>query len=336
MKSFRRDTSLRRDDIHLEAECVQTMLKRLTLAIAAAFALSAQTLVPALDKPALENYFRHLLMWPPAVEVTLGHPEPSPMPGYYRMTVRGSIGGNSREELFYVAADSQTVIRGEVFEVKKNPFQADLDLLKVDNQPFLGTPGAPVTIVEFGDFQCPYCKQEAGVIRTQLMDAFPHDLQLFYMDFPLASIHPFARGAAVLGRCIYTQNNQSFWAYHDWIFEHQSEITPDNLREKALAWAKADRNLDVARLTECAVAPEPRAEVDRSIAIGDSLKINSTPTIFINGRRLVGTIALEDLKMVVAHEIAWAKAANKATDCCSVQLALPGMAPATGKAGVAQ
>jgi protein-disulfide isomerase len=63
------------------------------------------------------------------------------------------------------------------------------------------------------------------------------------------------------------------------------------------------------------------------VAIGDALKLTATPTFFINGRRMVGTIALDDLKVVVAHEIAWAKAHAKAADCCSVQLALPGMAP---------
>src|SRR5258706_532331 len=84
-------------------------------------------------------------------------------------------------------------------------------------------PGALVTVVEFSDFQCPYCKQESGVVRAQLMAAYPKDVQLFFMDYPLEASHPYARGAAILGRCIYRQNNSSFWAYHDWMFEHQSE-----------------------------------------------------------------------------------------------------------------
>ena len=282
---------------------------------------------PFANMAALEGYFRHLLLWPPGVEVTIGNPTPAPLPGFSHVIVRGSLSGKTQEESFYVSSDSQTVIRGDVFDVRKSPFHAELDLLKTDDQPFLGVPGAPVTVVEFEDFQCPYCKQEAGVVRTKLMEAFPHDIQLYFMDYPIEAIHPFARGAAVLGRCIYTQNNASFWAYHDWIFEHQAEITPDNLREKALAYAATDKSLDVARLTACAVAPEPRAQVDHSVAIGDALKLSATPTLFINGRRMVGTIALEDLKMVVEHEIAWAKAQKNAADCCSVQLSLPGMAP---------
>jgi protein-disulfide isomerase len=259
------------------------------------------------------------------------------MPGFYAVKIRGSLGGRTQEESFYVSADSQNIIRGEVFNVNTSPFEADLKILKMDNQPFLGTPGAPVTLFEFADFQCPYCKQEAGVARNQLMAAFPGQIQLIYMDYPLESIHPFARGAAIMGRCIYTQNNDSFWAYHDWIFEHQAEITAENLRPTALDYAKSDKSLDITRLTACMTAPEPRAQVDRTIAIGDALKINSTPTFFINGRRLVGTIALENLKIVVEHEIAWAKtlasraAPKPATDCCSIQLSLPGAGKAAAK-----
>jgi protein-disulfide isomerase len=300
------------------------MWKSGVVGLAAALVLAAQAAAPKLDKAGLEAYFRHLLMWSPHVEVTVGDPSPAPIAGFYRVTIHGKLGEQSRDETFYVSADSKTVIRGQILDTTKNPFQADIDLLKTDNQPFLGTPGAPVTVVEFADFQCPYCKQESGVIRKDLMDAFPGQIQLYFMDYPLAPIHPFARGAAVLGRCIYAQNNGSFWKYHDWIFAHQSEITPDNLKEKGLEYAKSDPDLDTAKLAACAVAPEPRTEVDRTVAIGDALRITATPTFFINGRRMVGTIALDDLKMVVSHEIAWAKAHAKPSDCCSVQLALPG------------
>ena len=295
---------------------------------ALATALAAQT-APNLDVTALEGYFRHLLMWTPNIDVTISTPTPAPLPGFYRVNVHGSLGGQSKDESFFVSADSQTVIRGDVFDVKKSPFQTDIDLLKTFDQPFLGVPGAPVTVVEFADFQCPYCKAEAGLVRKSLLEAFPSDIQLYFMDYPIDALHPFARGAAVMGRCIYTQNNSSFWAYHDWIFEHQAEITASNLHDKALEYAKGDKNLDMARLNTCILSPEPRNEVARSEKIGDALKLNATPTIFINGRRMVGAVALEDLKAVVAHEIAWAKAMKKA-DCCSVQLVLPGMAPASG------
>lgn len=292
---------------------------------------TASSAKPTLDKPMLEAYLRHVLMWPEAVEMTLGDPTPSPMPGYYQMMVRGTSGGRSQDETFYVSADSQIVIHGDIFNVKTNPFQADINLMKTDDQPFLGTPGAPVTVVEFSDFQCPFCKQESSVIRTQMMEAYPTGVQLFFMDYPLDASHPYARGAAILGRCVYRQNNASFWAYHDWMFAHQGELTADNLREKVMEYAKGDKNLDTARLATCAASPEARQEVDRTIALGDSLKLTATPTVFVNGRRMVGTVPIGDLKMVVDHEIAYAKTTKKEADCCSVQLSLPGTSPAPKK-----
>ncbi len=274
------------------------------------------------DKPAVEAYLRHLLLWTPNVEVTMSDPVPA-MTGYYRFQFRGSLGGHSQEAVFFISADGKTIFRGDVFDLGKSPFQDSLDQLKLENQPFLGTPGAPVTVVEFADFQCPFCKQEADVAKTKLLEAFPKDVQLYWVDFPLEPIHPYARGAAIMGRCIYSQSNASFWAYHDWAFAHQGELTADNLKDKVMGWAASEKNLDTAKLSACSVAPEPRKDVDREEALGEALHATSTPTFLINGRPMVGSIALDDLKGVVGFELAYSKSVRK-DDCCSVQLSLPG------------
>jgi protein-disulfide isomerase len=292
---------------------------------------NSATAKPALDRAALEQYLRHVLMWPPSVEMTLGDPLPGPMPGYYVVKVHGVSGDRTQDEVFFVSADSQTIIHGDVFDIKKSPFQADINLIKTEGQPSLGPPDAPVTVVEFSDFQCPYCKQESSVVRTDLTQAYPKDVRVFYMDYPLDAIHPFARGAAILGRCIFHQNNASFWAYHDWIFSNQGDITPANLKDKVLEYAKGDRNLDTAVLSTCAVSPEVRTEVDRTKAIGDQLKISATPTLFINGRRMVGSVPVGNLKLVIDNEIAYAKTAKKNDDCCSVPLSFQGIGKGTPK-----
>jgi protein-disulfide isomerase len=278
-----------------------------------------------LDMPALESYLRHVLMWPASVDVTLADPVPGPMPGYYLLKVHGASGDRTQDEVFFVSSDSQTIIHGDVFEIKKSPFQADINLINTEGQPSLGPQNAPVTIVEFGDFQCPYCKLESTVVRTDLTQAYPKDVRVFYLDYPLDSIHPFARGAAILGRCIYRQNNASFWAYHDWIFSHQGEITPANLKDKVLEYAKSDTSLDTAALSACAVSPEVRTEVDRTKMMGDQLRISATPTLFINGRRMVGSIPLANLKLVIDNEIAYLKTVKQNDDCCSAPLSFPGI-----------
>lgn len=308
----------RPDDVGSE----NTMRMRIIGGLLAIAALGGAQKGP--DKAALEPYLRHLLLWSQGVEVTLSDPKPA-AGGLFEVRVKGTLGGRSQEVTFYASADGKNVFRGEVYDTSKNPFQNIVDQLKIDDQPFLGTPGAPVTVVEFADFQCPYCKQESAIVRKQLVEAFPKDVAIYYMDYPLDPIHPWARGAAVMGRCMYDQSNSSFWAFHDWAFEHQAEITPENLKTKALEYAATDKSLDGAKLAACAVAPEPRAQVEKTSAIAEGLHLTATPTFFINGRIMTGTIPFEDLKKVIEYEIEWQAKLKKDAECCSVQLALPGM-----------
>jgi protein-disulfide isomerase len=163
------------------------MLKRFLAGALVAASLLAQAPEPTkaaspLNNVVLEAYFRHLFVWAPNVEVTISDPTPAPMPGYFAVKVRGTLNGHSQEASFYVSADSQNIISGEVYNVNASPFAADLKILKTDHQPALGPADAPVTVIEFADFQCPYCKQEAGVVRNQLMAAFPGQIRLVYMD----------------------------------------------------------------------------------------------------------------------------------------------------------
>src|SRR5580658_8392497 len=136
---------------------------------------------PNIDKKKIEDYVRHLFVWPAAIEVSVGDPKPSSIPGFYEVSVRGSQGEASQEETFYVSADGQKMIRGMVFELAKNPFKEDLDKLKTDYQPSFGTPGAPVVIEEFSDFECPFCRQEAQTLRQNLLSAYPKEVRLYYM-----------------------------------------------------------------------------------------------------------------------------------------------------------
>src|SRR6266853_410500 len=276
----------------------------------------------ALDKPTLEAYVRHLFVWGPQIKVEISSPKPSPLPGLMEVTVHASAGNATQDEVFYISKDGQTLVRGSMFEVKDNPFKADLDKLKTDLQPSFGTPGAPVVLVLFSDFQCPFCKEEAKVLRTNLVSAYPKQVRLYFKDMPLDQIHPWAKPAAIAGRCVFKQSPTAFWDYHDWIYEHQGEITKENLREKVLEFAKG-KQLDALQLGRCMDTRATEAEVDKSVNEAHELHVASTPTLFVNGRRLPSQVAWPDLRMIIDQEIEYQKTAKNAGEDCGCEVKLP-------------
>lgn len=307
------------------------MLRITFLALLSVAALGSAETKPAakksaLDKSTLEAYVRHLFVWGPAVSVQIGDPKPSEIPGFDEVKVHASAGPASQDETFYISKDGQKIVRGMVFDVKHNPFKPQLEKLDTQFQPSFGTPGAPVVIVVFSDFECPYCKEEAKMLRTNLLSTYPKEVRVYFKDFPLAEIHPWAKMAAIAGRCIFKQNPAAFWDYHDWIYEHQSEITADNLKSKALEFAKG-KEIDSIQLSRCLDTKETEAEVNKSFAAGRALNVGATPTLFVNGRQLVGQQATwANLRPIIDYEIEYQKTAKNAGEDCGCELKLPGPA----------
>jgi len=275
----------------------------------------------ALDKAVMEAYVRHLFVWAPPIQVTVSDPKPSSqLPGFNEVTVRAvAAGGGSQDELFYVSQDGQKILRGIVFNVAQNPFKPDLDKLKTEFQPSFGTPGATVVLVLFSDFQCPYCKEEAKMLRQNLLSAYPKQVRVYFKDFPLEQIHPWAKLASIAGRCIFRQNAGAFWQYHDWMFEHQAEITPENLKSKVLEFASG-KEIDALQLSRCLDVRATEADVDKNVADAKALQIISIPTVFVNGRRLTGQIGWPDLRRIIDYEIEYQKTARNAGEDCGCEI----------------
>jgi protein-disulfide isomerase len=281
----------------------------------------------ALDKATMEAYVRHLFVMDSRITVQVSDPKPSAeLPGFSEVMVHASAGNQSQDFQFLVSKDGSKILQGTIYDVGSNPFKRDLDRIKTEFSPSFGTPGATVVIVAFSDFQCPYCKDEASMIRQNLLSAYPKQVRFYYKEFPLESIHPWAKPAAMAGRCIFRQNAGSFWNYHDWVYAHQAEITPENLRQKVLDWAKDQKDIDAIQLGRCMDNKSTLAEVDRSIAQARELQVTSTPTLFVNGRRIAQTVDWPNLRAMIDYEIEYQKTAkNAGEDCgCEVKLDTPG------------
>jgi protein-disulfide isomerase len=302
--------------------------RSMRLALIAALSLS---LLPAqekpksaLDKTQMETFVRHLLAVIPEVAVKIDDPKPSMVPNLLQMDVHFTYNGRSQDETFFVTKDGKDVIRGFVYDVAQNPFKPELDKLKTDLSPSMGAAGASVSLVVFSDFQCPNCKQEEETLRQSLPSTFPTQVRVYFKDFPLEQIHPWAKAAAIAGRCVFHQNPAKFWEYHDWIYGKQSDITVENLKDQVLSFATNAKDLDTLQLGRCMDTKATEAEVNASIAEARELKVDATPTMFLNGRRLVGNYPWPNLEQIINGELNYQKTTpTSAEKCCEIKIPSP-------------
>ena len=246
------------------------------------------TLKSALDKPTLEAYARYLELFQVDVQVKIDDPKPAKnLPGFSEVTVHFTYDGGAKDDVFFISADGQTILRGDVTNINGSPFQANLDTITLAGQPTFGPANAPVTIVEFGDLQCPSCKAEAPVLREDIPKMYGDKVRVVFKDFPLESIHPWARAAAITSRCVLRQSQAAYWKFFDWDYENQEQLNGDNLHAKALEWA-GKNGVDPVALGRCLDTKATEPEVNRNIAEARKLGLSGTPSLFINGRKVGG------------------------------------------------
>lgn len=203
----------------------------------------------------------------------------------------------------YTTPEMKHVIIGQMQPFGLNPFEPAREKLKAADGPTRGAAKPVIEIVEFSDLECPHCKAAVPVLEKLLTD-FPQ-VRLTFQQFPLpASLHPWAMKAAEYADCAGQQDPQAFWKFVDSVFENQGSIALPTADDKLKELANAV-GLDGEKLAACAVTPETESRVERSVALGQSLNVNSTPTVFINGREIpgIGPNAYDQLKQVVQFEI---------------------------------
>jgi len=165
------------------------------------------------------------------------------------------------------------------------------------NAPAKGPKTAPVTIVEWSDFQCPFCSRAQPTL-TQIMKEYAGKVRLVWKNQPL-SFHPNAMPAAEAAMAAYEQGNEKFWAMHDKLFERQNELSPAYYEKVA-----GEIGLDVPKWKAAVESHRSQAAILADISAGNAVGANGTPTFFINGRRLVGAMPFESFKAMIDAELA--------------------------------
>jgi protein-disulfide isomerase len=197
---------------------------------------------------------------------------------------------NARQEAFLTSLRSDA----KIVDRLEPPLAARVDVA-VAGAPVRGASDARVTVVEFSDFECPFCKRATGTM-TSLLEKYSGKIKLVYRDFPLESIHPLARRAAEAARC--ARDGGKFWEYHDVLFAESPKLAPDDLKRYAV-----QVGLDAGKFDACLSSGTHSADVQSDIDEGQRLGITATPVFFINGRSVRGAQPAETFARVIDDEL---------------------------------
>ncbi len=209
--------------------------------------------------------------------------KPAPYGGIAEVIVTLASPQGQQAMKFYVTPDGEHALVGDVIPFGARPFDPVRNTLdKGITGPARGPKDAPVTIVEFGDLQCPACKAAQPTIEKLVAEE--PNARFVFQNFPL-EMHNWAAKGAAYADCVARASNDAFWKFVSKTYETQSDITAATADEKLTALAEG-AGVKGADIAACAAKPETKARVDASVALGKQVDITGTPTLFINGRRV--------------------------------------------------
>jgi protein-disulfide isomerase len=234
---------------------------------------------------------------PPQIDITLSNPKPGKTPGYDDVSITFSGAGHSSSHDFLISKDRKTLAHLETIDISQDL----MSKIDVKGRPVKGNPNAKVTIVNYDDFQCPFCSRMHAELFADVFKDYGDKVRVIYKDYPLVEIHPWAMRAAINGNCLGEQNSQAYWDFADYIHGNQKTIAG---KSRSDAFANLDsaakdqaqkHQLDQEKLMAC-VQKQDETAVRASMAEGDKLGVDSTPTLFVNGERFTGVIPEQDFR----------------------------------------
>ncbi len=233
----------------------------------------------------IESFLRNLFSWGPDFQLKLGPFKDATIPGYYEVGIEVKYKEQAQTGVVYASKDGNYIIRGELYKTSEDPFASARKDLSAKGSPSKGPADSKITMVEFSDFECPHCRQLHEYLKT-LEQKYPQ-ARVVFKNFPIEAIHPWAMTAAIAGHCAYETSSDAFWKLESAIFDQQDLISAENAYDKLTEIAIA-AGLQRDAFRACLADPAAKEAVEADLALGQKLGVNSTPTVFINGREAVG------------------------------------------------
>jgi protein-disulfide isomerase len=265
---------------------------------------SAQSTSPDTAK-AIERQVRSYYKLPPEVQVTIGPLKPSDFPNYDSVKLSFTKGTRKDEYDFLLSKDGKTLIKMTKMDLTKDPNAEIMQKVDLKGRPTRGNKDAKVVVVNYDDFQCPFCSRMHQTLFPEIFKEYGDRVLFIYKDYPLAEIHPWAIHAAVDANCLAAQNNDAYWELADYLHSNQNVVNAAKGSEaqfesvdRAALLAGQQHNLDVVKLHACIKAQNEEA-VKASIKEGDSLGVSATPTLFVNGEEMDGALPVSEVRAVL-------------------------------------
>jgi protein-disulfide isomerase len=252
----------------------------------------------------IERQVRFYYTIPPEVKVAVGPLRSSDFPNYSALTITFD-NGKKKDYEFLLSKDGNTLVRLTRMDLNKDPYVEIMNKIDVSGRPIRGNKNAKVTVVNYDDFECPFCSRMHQTLFPQLLKEYGDRVQFIYKDYPLTEIHPWATRAAVNATCLADQNGEAYWDFADYIHGNQGEVNKE--KQKDAQFSALDKitmieaqkhNLDLAKLQSCIKAQDEKS-VRASMREGDELGVSATPTLFINGEKIDGAVPPDQLREVL-------------------------------------
>jgi protein-disulfide isomerase len=246
----------------------------------------------------INSFMTETFGYEPSVSWRIVSIKPAAAEGLIEVQVVVSSAQGQQQQRFYVTSDGQHAVVGDIIPFGAHPFATTAETLTKGMTGFsLGPADAPVTIFEFSDLQCPFCKQAQPTVDKLIAEE--KNVRLVFQNFPLPA-HKWASKGAYYADCVGQVSNEAFWKFLRATFDAQADITPENADAKLTQLAD-QAGVKGSDMAACAAKPETAGRVQRSISLGNAVEVTSTPTLFINGRRVsnVNGVPYDVLKSLV-------------------------------------
>ncbi len=251
----------------------------------------------------IERQVRGTYKVPPDFKVIVGTISPSTdFPNYDALIVTVDSGDRKQDLNFLLSKDRTSLIRMSKLDLNKDPYTEIMSKINLTGRPTRGAKNSKVVVVNFDDFECPFCARMYQELFPELLKEYGDHITFVFKDYPLTEIHPWATHAAVDANCLAAQSGDAYWDFSDYIHANQHDVSNEKTFPERLA--ALDRltmlqgqkhNLDVVKLQACIKAQDESA-VKASMKEAEAIGVEATPTLFINGEKIDGAVPPSELR----------------------------------------